>query len=160
LLSLGSTDTSSVSKKKSPDHSQKLKGIQMLIAKEQLAADTMQALKASKKLSRIQPHSRGSSEGTSITPWVPDESTDTFKTSSKRTEEKSEYSEEETVNKETEWLTTDKEEEIKDDDEDDRSIDIKKTDEEEETDDEFEHGDEYVRDDVDKKMKNAEDEKC
>ncbi|GKF26111.1 hypothetical protein Tco_0082005, partial [Tanacetum coccineum] len=49
-------DISRVSKKKSPDHSQKLKGIQMLIAKEQLAADTMQAIKASRKVSRSQPH--------------------------------------------------------------------------------------------------------
>ncbi|GJW32739.1 hypothetical protein Tco_0052771 [Tanacetum coccineum] len=34
-------DTSSVSKKKSPDQSQKLKGIQTMTAEEQLAADTM-----------------------------------------------------------------------------------------------------------------------
>nr|GEV40847.1 hypothetical protein [Tanacetum cinerariifolium] len=45
-------DTSSVSKKKSPDQSQKLKGIQTMTTEEQLATDTMQALKASKKLSR------------------------------------------------------------------------------------------------------------
>ncbi|GJX42585.1 hypothetical protein Tco_0257575 [Tanacetum coccineum] len=43
-------------------------------------------------------------------------------------EEKSEYSKEETVDEEIEWLTTYEEEEKKDDDEDDRSIDIKKTD--------------------------------
>ncbi|GJY27176.1 hypothetical protein Tco_0401902, partial [Tanacetum coccineum] len=49
-------DTSNVSKKKSPDQSLKLKGIHTLNAEEQLATDTMQALKASKKSSRSQPH--------------------------------------------------------------------------------------------------------
>ncbi|GKB19333.1 hypothetical protein Tco_0853256 [Tanacetum coccineum] len=43
-------------------------------------------------------------------------------------EEESEYSKEETVDEEIEWLTTYEEEEKKDDDEDDRSIDIEKTD--------------------------------
>ncbi|GJS17633.1 hypothetical protein Tco_0412105 [Tanacetum coccineum] len=45
-------DTLSVSKKKSPNQSQKLKGIQTMTAEEQLAANTMQAIKASKKLNR------------------------------------------------------------------------------------------------------------
>ncbi|GJV12754.1 hypothetical protein Tco_1354295 [Tanacetum coccineum] len=39
-------DTSRVSKKKSLDHSQKLKGIQVLTEEEQLAADTVQAIKS------------------------------------------------------------------------------------------------------------------
>nr|GEZ10596.1 hypothetical protein [Tanacetum cinerariifolium]GEZ43166.1 hypothetical protein [Tanacetum cinerariifolium] len=52
---------------------------------EQLAVDTMQALKANKKLSRSQPHARGSSEGTGITPGVPNDSTNTFRTSSEGT---------------------------------------------------------------------------
>ncbi|GKG58501.1 hypothetical protein Tco_0592280, partial [Tanacetum coccineum] len=56
------------SKKISPDPSQKLKRIQTLAAEEQLATDTMQALKASKRSSRSQTHTEGSSEGTSIIP--------------------------------------------------------------------------------------------
>ncbi|GKB95490.1 hypothetical protein Tco_0981627 [Tanacetum coccineum] len=167
-------DTSSVSKKKSPDQSPKLKGIHTLNAKEQLATDTMQALKAIKNISRIQPHAGGPSEGIGVSPGVPDESTiilttlregtgtkpgvpDEVKGSSKAkgdfaidwgSEEESEYSEEENVDEEIEWLTTDEEEEKKDDDEDDRSIDIEKTDDDEEINDEFVHGDEYVHDDT------------
>ncbi|GKA33187.1 hypothetical protein Tco_0719554 [Tanacetum coccineum] len=113
------------------------------------------------------------SEGTNITPGVPDESTVILTTSSEGTgtkpgvpdevkgafeakadaildwgsKEESEYSEEETIDEEIEWLTNDEEEEKKDDDEDDKSIDIEKNDDEE-TDDEF-HGDEYVHDDGD-----------
>ncbi|GKC71548.1 hypothetical protein Tco_1117431, partial [Tanacetum coccineum] len=75
-------DTSWVSKKKSLDQSQKLKGIQMLTEEEQLAADTMQAIKASRKISRSKPHTEGSSEGAGITPEVPYESTDKLTTSS------------------------------------------------------------------------------
>ncbi|GJX23585.1 hypothetical protein Tco_0228030 [Tanacetum coccineum] len=57
----------------SPDLSHKLKGNQTLSAKEQLAADTMQALKANKKSSRSQPYVGGSSKGTGTKPGVPDE---------------------------------------------------------------------------------------
>ncbi|GKF69943.1 hypothetical protein Tco_0203000, partial [Tanacetum coccineum] len=46
-------DTLSVSKKKSPDQSQKLKGIDVMTKEEQLAADTMQAIKASKRTLRV-----------------------------------------------------------------------------------------------------------
>ncbi|GKD07137.1 hypothetical protein Tco_1186822 [Tanacetum coccineum] len=60
----GKGDTSSMSKKISPDPSQKLKGVQTLTPEEQLATDTMQALKASRKSSRCQPLAGGSSEGT------------------------------------------------------------------------------------------------
>ncbi|GKF09760.1 hypothetical protein Tco_0043984 [Tanacetum coccineum] len=73
-------ETSSVSKKMSPDPSQKLKGVQTLTPEEQLAADTMQALKDSRKSTRSQPHARGSSEGTGTKPGVPDESTVILKT--------------------------------------------------------------------------------
>ncbi|GKC83389.1 hypothetical protein Tco_1139106 [Tanacetum coccineum] len=175
-------DTSSVSKKKSPDQSQKLKGIQTMTAKEQVAVDTKQALKASKKLSRSQPHARGSSEGIGVSPGVPDESTIILTTSSEGistktrvpdevkgspeaegdsttdwgSKEVSEYSDEEHVDEEIEWLTTDEKEEKKDDDEDDKSINHEKTDDDEETDDEFVHGDEYVHNDVDEEMKDAE----
>ncbi|GJU30767.1 hypothetical protein Tco_1174356 [Tanacetum coccineum] len=158
-------------------------GIQTLTVEEQLAADTIQALKASRKSSKIQPHVGGSSEGTGASPGVPDESTVILTTSSEGTgtkpgvpdevkgaskakaeytldwgsEEESEYSEEETVDEEIEWLTTDEEEEKKDDDEDDISIDIVKTDDDEETDDEFVHSDEYVHDNVDEEMKDTKD---
>ncbi|GJS95315.1 hypothetical protein Tco_0802283 [Tanacetum coccineum] len=154
-------DTSSVLKKKSPDQSQKLKGIQTMTTKEQLAVDTKQALKASKKLSRSQPHARGSSEGISTKTRVPDEVKGSPEAKGESanvwgSEEDSEYSKEENIDEEIEWLTTDEEEEKKDDDKDDRSINIKKTDDDEETDDEFMHGDEYVHEDVDEEMKDAE----
>ncbi|GJU43185.1 hypothetical protein Tco_1200451 [Tanacetum coccineum] len=152
-------DNLSVSKKKSPDQSQKLKGIQTLTVKEQLAANTMQALKASINSSRSQPHTGGSSEGTVVSLRVPDDSTIILATSSEGTEEESEYSKEETVNEEVEWLYSDEEEEKKDDDDEDgRIIDIEKTGDEE-TDDEFVHCDEYVHDDVDEEINDVEDTK-
>ncbi|GJV20932.1 retrovirus-related pol polyprotein from transposon TNT 1-94 [Tanacetum coccineum] len=174
--SISFRDTSSVSKKISPDLSQKLKGIQTLTAKEQLDADMMQALNASKKSSMSQPYVGGLSEGTGTKPRVPDESTAILTTSHEETgikpgvpnavqgnfaakagvtldwgsKNKSEYSEEETVDKEIEWVTTDEEEEMKDDDDNDRSIDIEKTNNEQETNDEF------VQDDRDEEIKDAE----
>ncbi|GJV15536.1 hypothetical protein Tco_1360859 [Tanacetum coccineum] len=45
---------------------------------EQLPADTMQALKESKKISRRQPNTGGSSEGSGSIPGVPNESTVVF----------------------------------------------------------------------------------
>ncbi|GKF40526.1 hypothetical protein Tco_0120587, partial [Tanacetum coccineum] len=133
-----------------------LNGIQTLTAKEQLVVDTMQALKASRKSSRSQPHAGGSSEGTCVSPGVPNESTVILTTSSEGTEEESEYSEEETADEEVDWLYSDKVEEQKDDDEDDRSIDIEKTNDDEETNDKFMHGEEYVQEDMDEEMKDAE----
>ncbi|GJY46107.1 hypothetical protein Tco_0435170 [Tanacetum coccineum] len=136
--SIAFRDTSSMSKKISPNSSQKLKGIQILTIEEQLAADTMQALKASRKSSRSQRHAGGSSKGTGTKPEVPDESTVILTTSHKRTGTKPRVPDE------------------KDDDDDDRSIDIEKTDDEEESDNEFVQGDKYVQDDVDEEMKDAE----
>ncbi|GKA43706.1 hypothetical protein Tco_0736430 [Tanacetum coccineum] len=135
-------DTSRMSKKKSLDQSQKLKGIQTLTAKEQLAADTMQALNASKKISKSQSHTGGSSERVGVSPEVPDESTGIFTTSSEGTENKCDRSNEAHVEEEEiEWLTTDEEEEKQvDQDDDDRSINIEETDNDEKTDDEFVHG--------------------
>ncbi|GJR83613.1 hypothetical protein Tco_0154398 [Tanacetum coccineum] len=69
----------------------KLKGVQSLTPKEQEAADTMQALKESKKTSRRQPGTRGSSEGTGRIPGVLDESTVVSATSSEGTENESEH---------------------------------------------------------------------
>nr|GEY67661.1 hypothetical protein [Tanacetum cinerariifolium] len=77
--------TLNVSKKISPDLSQKQKGIQTLTIEEQFAADTMQSLKASRKSSKSQPHVGGSSEGTCTKPGVPDESTSILSTSHERT---------------------------------------------------------------------------
>nr|GEZ74648.1 hypothetical protein [Tanacetum cinerariifolium] len=51
-------------KKMSHDLSQKVKGVQTLTPEEQLAADTMEALKANRKSSRSQSYAKGSSEGT------------------------------------------------------------------------------------------------
>ncbi|GKF29298.1 hypothetical protein Tco_0095640, partial [Tanacetum coccineum] len=159
-------NTFGVSKKMSHDLSQKLKDVQTLTPEEQLAADTMEALKASRKSSRSHPHVGGSSEGTGVSPGVPDESTIILKTSSEGTGTKLGVPNEEKVD-------TDEEEE-KNDDDDDKSIDLEKTDDEEtndefvhseenvqdddeETDDELVHADEQVNDDEDEEMTNTED---
>ncbi|GJY73271.1 hypothetical protein Tco_0477702 [Tanacetum coccineum] len=162
------SDTLRVSKKKSVDQSQKLKGIQTLTTEEQLAADTMQALKASKNSSRSQSHTGGSSEGTGIIPGVPDESTVFFTTLSEGTgtipgvpngakDEIKGVEKEKVDEEEIEWVSTDEEDEQQDDhdDDDDRSIDIERTNDEKETDDEFVHGDEYVHGTMDEEMKDA-----
>nr|GFB91290.1 hypothetical protein [Tanacetum cinerariifolium] len=112
-------DTSSVSKKMSLNLSQKLKGVQTLTPEEKLAADTIQALKASRQSNKSQPLAGGSSEGTGTKPRVLDESTD-FLTTSK---EKGEYSKEENVDEEIVWESTDEDEEKKDDDDDDDAND-------------------------------------
>nr|GEU97185.1 hypothetical protein [Tanacetum cinerariifolium] len=157
-------DTSSVSKNMSSDPSQKLKGVQPLTPEEQLAADIMQALKENKKTSRRQPGTRGSSEGTGVSPRVPDKSTIFPTTSIKGTED----DDDETI----EWVDTNEEEEEKGDD-DNKIIDIEQNDNEEtndefvhgedhvqdddeETDDEFIHGEEQVNDDEDEELTNAE----
>ncbi|GJT56759.1 hypothetical protein Tco_0991813 [Tanacetum coccineum] len=157
-------DTLSVSKKMSLDLSQKLKGVQTLTREEQLAADTMQALKESKKTNKRQSGTGGSSEGTGVSPRVPDESIVVPTTSSEGTGTKPEVPDEEKVTSKA----------TKDDDDDDKSIDLEKTDDEEtddesvhseehvqdddeETDDEFVHGNEQVKDDEDEEMTHAED---
>ncbi|GKE22956.1 hypothetical protein Tco_1434468 [Tanacetum coccineum] len=88
-------------------------------------ADTMQALKASKKLSKSQPHVRGSYEGTGASSGVPDESTVIFTTLSEGTSTKPGVPDE--------------------------------TNDDEESNDKFVYGNEYVHDDVDEEMNNAED---
>nr|GEX11920.1 hypothetical protein [Tanacetum cinerariifolium] len=57
------------------DPPKKLKGAPSLTPEEQEAADIMQALKESKKTSKRQSGTRGSSEGTGTIPRVPNEST-------------------------------------------------------------------------------------
>ncbi|GJT08788.1 hypothetical protein Tco_0843250 [Tanacetum coccineum] len=112
-------------------------------SEEQLAADTMQAIKASRKVSRSQSHIRDSSKGAGITPEVLDESASIFTTSSEGT-----------------GITPGVIDEQ--DEDDDQSIDLEETDYEDEyvkyeiRDDEYVHEDEYVHDDVDEEMKDAE----
>ncbi|GJX07170.1 hypothetical protein Tco_0195102 [Tanacetum coccineum] len=96
----------------------------------------MQALKASKKLSKSQPHVRGSCKGTGASSGVPDESTVIFTTSSEGTSTKPGVLDE--------VKSTSKAE-------------ADPTDDDEESNDKFVHGDEYVHDDVDEEMNNAED---
>ncbi|GKC12007.1 hypothetical protein Tco_1008789 [Tanacetum coccineum] len=69
------------------DPPKKLKGVSSLTLEEQEAADTMQSLKESRKTSRRQPSTGGSSEGTSTILGVPDESTVISATSSKGTKD-------------------------------------------------------------------------
>nr|GEV10001.1 reverse transcriptase domain-containing protein [Tanacetum cinerariifolium] len=115
-------DTPNVPKKKQVDHSQKMKGIRKLSIEEQLVADTMQEIKNIKKPSRSQPHARGSSEGTVISPGVPNESTNTFKISSEGAGIKPRAPNE--VNEEEiKWVSTDEQEEHQDDQDDDEMKD-------------------------------------
>nr|GEV15377.1 hypothetical protein [Tanacetum cinerariifolium] len=74
------------SSKVSSDPPKKLKGVPSLTPKEQEAADIMQALKESKKTSKRQPRTEGSSKGTGTIPRVPDESTVVSATSSEETD--------------------------------------------------------------------------
>ncbi|GJS43288.1 hypothetical protein Tco_0568331 [Tanacetum coccineum] len=74
-----------VSKKRSSNSSKKLKGIQTLTPAEQEAADIMKALKESKKMSKRQPGTGGSNEGTGNILGVPDESTVISRASSEGT---------------------------------------------------------------------------
>ncbi|GJR91470.1 integrase, catalytic region, zinc finger, CCHC-type containing protein [Tanacetum coccineum] len=141
-------DTSRVSKKVSSDPSQKLKGVQSLTPREQEAADTMQALKESKKTSRRQPGTRGLNEGTGRKPEVLGESTVVSATLSKGNSTKPGVLDEEKVTSEA------NDDQKKDDDDDDKSIDLEMTDDEE-TDDEFVHCDKQVNDDEDEEMKIA-----
>ncbi|GJQ96651.1 hypothetical protein Tco_0007790 [Tanacetum coccineum] len=78
-------DSFIVSKKRSSDSSKKLKGIQTLTPAKQEAADIMKALKESKKMSKRQPGTGGSNEGTGNILGVPDESTVISRASSEGT---------------------------------------------------------------------------
>nr|GEV02887.1 integrase, catalytic region, zinc finger, CCHC-type, peptidase aspartic, catalytic [Tanacetum cinerariifolium] len=62
-------------KRRPSNSSQKLKGVQALTPKEQEVADTMKAIKESRKTSRRHPSTRGSSKGTGAIPGFPNEST-------------------------------------------------------------------------------------
>nr|GEW39947.1 hypothetical protein [Tanacetum cinerariifolium] len=120
---------------------------------EQIIANTMKALKESKKTNRRQPDTRGSCEGTGVSPGVPYDSTVILATSSEGTdtkpgvadkekvtsednviiewgsEQESEYTEKEDADEKNEWVDTNEEEKKKDDD-DEKSIDLEHTDDE------------------------------
>ncbi|GJW32881.1 retrovirus-related pol polyprotein from transposon TNT 1-94 [Tanacetum coccineum] len=139
-------------------------------------ADTpKETVEESKKISRRQPNTKDSSEGTGSKIGVPDESTIVFSPSSEGTgtkpgvpekekdiyeakaddtldwgsENESDYCVENQGNDENiPWESTVEDEEKKDDDDadDDKSIDLEKTDDEE-TDNEFVHSEEYAQED-------------
>nr|GEX56631.1 hypothetical protein [Tanacetum cinerariifolium] len=80
-------ETSSAPKSKPVTLKPKLKGVQSFTPAKKEAADIMQALKESKKTSKRQPGTEGSSERTGTITGVPDESTVVSATSSEGTEE-------------------------------------------------------------------------
>ncbi|GKB72944.1 hypothetical protein Tco_0934356, partial [Tanacetum coccineum] len=80
-------DTLSVPKPKPATLKSKIKSVQSLTPAEQEAANIMQALKESKKTSKRQPGTGGSSEGTGTIPGDPDESIVFSATSSEGTED-------------------------------------------------------------------------
>nr|GEU30163.1 hypothetical protein [Tanacetum cinerariifolium] len=82
-------DTPSTPKLKPATSKTKLKDALSLTPQEQEASDIMQALKESKKISRRQPGTRGSDEGTDSKPGVPDESTVISATSNEQDSEHS-----------------------------------------------------------------------
>ncbi|GKD74766.1 hypothetical protein Tco_1333048, partial [Tanacetum coccineum] len=86
------------SSKVTSDPPKKLKGVPSLTLEEQEAANTMHALKESRKTSKRQPGTRGSNEETGTIPGVPNKFTVISATSSEETE--SEYSEEDKVDDE------------------------------------------------------------
>ncbi|GJV98913.1 hypothetical protein Tco_1554165 [Tanacetum coccineum] len=167
-LGISFRDTSGVSKKIYLDPSQNLKGVSILTPEEQVGADTMQALKASRKSSKSRSLTRGSSKGTGVSLGVLDESTVILATSSERTSTKPGVPDEEKVTSEAniilDWASEQESEyseddddddkdnddnddgDVDDDDDDDKSIDLEKTDDEE-TDDEFVYSGEYVQTD-------------
>nr|GFA09393.1 hypothetical protein [Tanacetum cinerariifolium] len=138
----------------------KLKDVQTLSSEEKLAANTMQALKPIRKSNKSQSLTGCSSKGTGVSLGVTNESSVILATLSKGTdtklgvpneekftskakvdvllnwgsEEESEYSKEENVNKEIHWVYSNEDKEKKDDDDDDdddKSIDIKEIDDKE-----------------------------
>ncbi|GKD13036.1 hypothetical protein Tco_1197443 [Tanacetum coccineum] len=141
-------DTPSAPKSKPATLKTKLKGAPSLTLAEQEATNIMQALKESKKTSRRQPDIRGSNEGTSSKPGVPDEST--FISNASRDKQDSEHSDDD---------NDDAEKDDKDGDADDEGDDHVSDTQDVET--ESDEGDIYkykirVRKDADEEMKDAE----
>ncbi|GJX87014.1 hypothetical protein Tco_0337788 [Tanacetum coccineum] len=110
--------------------SRSTRGVVIQDTPKQEALNTMQALKESKKTSKRQPGTRGSSEGTGRIPGVPNESTIVSATSSEGTENESEHSEDSQLNSDEEEKK-DNDGDANDGDEDDDHIsDIQDTDDE------------------------------
>ncbi|GKE40450.1 hypothetical protein Tco_1463855 [Tanacetum coccineum] len=80
----------SQTKAEEAETARKLNGVPSLTPEEKEAANIMKALKESKKTSKRQLGTKGSNEGTSSIPGVPDESTVIYATSSERTGSKQE----------------------------------------------------------------------
>nr|GEU92868.1 retrotransposon protein, putative, unclassified [Tanacetum cinerariifolium] len=117
---------------------------------------------ASKKISRIQSQTRGSSKGAGVELEVLDESICIFTTSSEGTGitlgvlDEVKGGSEAKVKSTIDWGSKNEkgvQQDDQDDDDNDRSIDIEKTDDDEETDDEYVDDDDYVHNDVNEKMK-------
>ncbi|GJV19269.1 hypothetical protein Tco_1368289 [Tanacetum coccineum] len=154
-------------------------GIAFRDTSEQLVADMMQALKASRKSNKSQSLTRGSSQGTGVLLEIPNDSTVILTTLSEGTSTKLGVPYEEMVTSKAkvdvilDWGSEKEKKKYDDDADDDKSIDLEKTDDEEiddefvhseeyvqddeETDDEFVQGDEQVNDDEDEEMTNAKD---
>ncbi|GJS95048.1 hypothetical protein Tco_0802016 [Tanacetum coccineum] len=136
-------DTLSAPKPKPATSKPKLKGTQSLTHAKKEAADIMQALKESKKTSKRQPGTGGSSEGTGTILGVPDESTVVSATSSEGTGTKPGVPDEEKdITKENVILEWGSEQESKYSEED-QLDDEEKDDKEGDADDE---GDDHISD--------------
>ncbi|GJX69825.1 hypothetical protein Tco_0305552 [Tanacetum coccineum] len=128
------------------------------ISEEQSSIYRQSSIKASKKVSRSEAHTGGSSEGAGITPEVPDESTVVSITLSEGTgitpgvpdevKENSEAKVDSAINWGSEMRVTILMKE---------NINIEETNDDERTKDEYIHDDEYVHDNADEEMRDAED---
>ncbi|GJX35207.1 retrovirus-related pol polyprotein from transposon TNT 1-94 [Tanacetum coccineum] len=151
-------DTPSSLKLKPATSKPKLKGAQSLTPAEKEDADIMQDLKESKKTSKKQPGTGGSSEGTDTIPGVPDESTVISTTSSEGTGTKLGVPDEEKdITKENvilKWGSKQESEYSKEDQLDDEEKNDKEGDADDEGDDHI--SDTQDTDDEDVEMKNAE----
>ncbi|GJS36086.1 hypothetical protein Tco_0534468 [Tanacetum coccineum] len=152
-------DTPSAPKSKPATSKAKLKGASSLTPVEQEAVNIMQALKESKKISRRQPGTGGSNEGTGTKPGVPDESTVVSATSSEGTgikpgvpDEEKDITEEKVI---LEW-GDEQDSEHSDDDNDDVEKDDKDGDADDEGDDHI--SDTQDADDEDVKTESDEDD--
>ncbi|GJW69515.1 hypothetical protein Tco_0126432 [Tanacetum coccineum] len=147
-------DTPSAPNPKPATSKPKLKGVQSLTPAEKEAADIMQTLKESKKTSKRQPDTRGSSEGIGTIPWVLEESTVVSATSNEGTESK--YLEEDQLNDEEK----DDKEGDADDEGNDHISDTQDTDDEDaktvSDEDEIYKNNIHVRKDEDVEMTNVE----
>ncbi|GKB07479.1 hypothetical protein Tco_0835763 [Tanacetum coccineum] len=123
-------DTSSVTKKMSLDPSKKVKGVQTLTLKEQLAADIMKALKESMKTTKRQPVKE-----LVLSQGFPMRKRLLLKQMlylSEDLNKKSKYSKDDHGDdEEVDWIYSDEDDEKNDDDDDEKSIDLEMTADEE-----------------------------